>query len=301
MIEEVAIQNLVTSQFCNLDQQDSEYLLDNVVIEDLQSSYDEYSVYEKIGQVLNEVRLSRGRDIQITGWFIDTKMSSIETKRRFLAQFFNPLQKLQLTFKDQYIEGYSKTSVKFGAAYKDNNSKFCKFQVTIHCPYPVFSSTKKHKIAIPINPRESYVAPKGYEVKELNDENILEFEYTGDIDTGFIATFRTVENPTSAEEQLIGLGIKVANSEGNKFQTLSSNIYGARVLNTTTDGRGFFRFSSGELTPDLGVISTQYMNFIQIPSRATGLSFSQPNNEHLVCKDILLEYQDRYLYPKEAW
>lgn len=121
---------------------DTDYLLDNdgITIGETKTRQQTYNAYSIPGVVMENITYATGKSINIAGWVVDNPLGSMALKKKNIERFFNPLEKFRLEFGDRYIDGYPKTTIKYGEKYKDNNDTFCKFMIEFFCPYPFFTA-----------------------------------------------------------------------------------------------------------------------------------------------------------------
>lgn len=315
MIDIIKITNSQLNMTCTFDKDNSEYLLDNqgVSIQELKSNYNTYSVYGRVGKVMDSPQLSSGIEITITGWIIHTMMTPLDLKKQFLLRFFNPTQPLELQIIDRIISGYCKSTVKFGTARKDNNEVFCKFQVTVFCPYPSFSQVTSTNIAIQGTQPNPYIPPEGYISKSFDSNSVVLIDYPGNLDTGFSIQFNIhtlTPDPTWTNNgvKIQQLQINPATKEYSltkilhQFSSRDLALTEQRMYVSEGNNPGWYSFDQNEnLVSEFTEINLQSPEFIYLNPGINAIRITDLSGEALSCRDVYISYTNQYSYPKEEW
>lgn len=185
-----------------INQSNREYVLDYIDWGAVQSTRKTYKFINQIGVYVTGTTLE-SRDIAITGWVVADTPEQMKIRKKFLNNFINPLQELELVYNEYTIKGIPDTTVKYATDYKENNEVLCKFVVDLFCPDPLFfSSQAKQAMIADWLPKFKFplIIPKdkGIIIGLRSPSVIITINNEGTIDTGMTITFHargTVVNP----------------------------------------------------------------------------------------------------------
>ena len=298
------------------DKCNSEYLLDDngISISELKSNYNTYSVYGKVGKSMDEPQLNSGIEITLTGWIIDTTVTPLDIKKQRLVSFFNPLSKLDLIFKRLMIQGYPKTSVKFGSTRKDNNDLFCKYQVTIFCPFPGFRSLSPELKYLPINYTGTY-RHDGSQAIYPDSNNVFKIDFEGNMPCAISLTFNENEDEQSTSWSTAGMRLQALevnqktrtyslSKVKEQFSTRSITLSTKRFYTSEHNDElspGWYSYSGTTLVSALSEIDLANPDFIKLYPGLNAFRITDLSGNSLSCYDLWLEYYPLYIYPKEVW
>lgn len=314
MIDEVTITNLSTNVEYIFDKDNSEFLLDDngIIIEELKSNYNTYTVYGRVGRLMDKPQLSSGIKITVTGWVIHTMMTTLDDKKQQLVHFFNPLQELKLRFKDREIQGYPQTSPKFGASRKENNDAFCKFQVIVFCPNPSFKTQSRTGYGIQGAAPSPYTPPEGHTPTRLDNNDVLIIDYKGTIPTAMsivfnINPFQTGGTWTEHGARIQRLAVNPVTGDYDlsqvleEFATRDMNMSTKRLYLSENPNPGWYSYSGDSLVSKFTEIDVNKPEFIYLDPGLNAIRLTTATGASLGCYDILLDFQEVYTYPREEW
>lgn len=155
MIGEFLLQNVGTKEYVTFGQ-DVGF---DYVYNDGDIDWDTVGVKHNTFEFPNQTGLSisstkvNDRDVTINGYvyYIPTEREKelykdidsfvyqkILEKKRKLNRVIDPQQFIKLTIGEYYIIGKPSRTIKWATKYKENNDKFCKFQISLYCNNPMF-------------------------------------------------------------------------------------------------------------------------------------------------------------------
>ena len=142
MVESIKIKNLKTDIIKRFDMSEADYLIYEGSVDwgNIRVTHSTFQFPQQIGLYVSNTTLG-SRDVSINGWIIGNTLQDIESKKRSLSLFANPLDEFQLIVGEYAINGNLNSNVTFGKTYKENNAVAVKFLLQFTCPYPLFVLT----------------------------------------------------------------------------------------------------------------------------------------------------------------
>lgn len=245
---------------------DTDYLLDNdgITIGDTKTRQSTYNAYSIPGVIMENITYTTGKNISIVGWIVDNPSGSMTLKKKNIERFFNPLEKFRLEFGDRYIDGYPKTTIKYGEKYKDNNDTFCKFMIEFFCPYPFFKSKESlrfYPFVEPAGDRTSQYIDN-YPINEDGTVGLqgisIPFKAKLSGETNQAYDIAIINNPSDCN---IGFRL-VIDVDGTNVPTTQSAGYGGIVVTNLTINKYFSISQSGEVLDGQYILDTNPNNKI---------------------------------------
>jgi hypothetical protein len=158
MIDSFFLKNMETGQKITFGQDvDSDCLFNDGDIDwgTVGVSHDTFSFPNQTGVSISSTQI-KDRDVTINAYVYyipnenekakykdainDYIYQMILQKKKILNKFINPNQIIRIVIDDYYIEGKPSSTVKWSTKYKENNTAFCKFQISLYCSNPTFVS-----------------------------------------------------------------------------------------------------------------------------------------------------------------
>lgn len=297
-----------------LDKKKSEYLLDDdgISIDNISVTHSTYSANSIPGEVVEAISYGKGRNITITGWIVDEPSGSLSLKKTRLNSFYSPEVLYRLEFGDRYIDAYPKAPVSFGAKYKDNNDKFCKFVISFFAPYPFFKSKQSiriYPIVTPVSPLtdsdmenpeaiDGIVAPNGYTTSF--SMQMAEIENPSDVAVGFKMRVKLAP-PSSVSYHA---GIKVHNVTTSEYFLVQDSVLNGVYELSTIPGNRYFRVVGGSSA--LSGYDSGSNFFMLKPGKSTIAlrfpyypSIAPPPQQYMWIKSLYFELTPEYFYVED--
>lgn len=211
-VESVRLVNTIIGETLELDMVTTQdYVLEQITWGEIQSTHHSYKYVSQVGESVTGTTLET-REVELAAWVIAKTDTMMSERKRFLNRFFNPVQPIDLYYKEYVITFLPNTTVAYASERVDNNEVVCKFKMTGFCPDPLWTtaasrnrlsaSTMAHfhfPLALP-NPPE----PPEYNMfGERRTNYFINVENDGDLETGLEITFRAttaVVNPRLLNE-----------------------------------------------------------------------------------------------------
>ena len=148
MIEGIKLQNVETRARLELDMVSTPaHVLNSVDWGAVESTHHAYKYVNQIGVYVIGTSLET-RSIVIQGWVIADTEAMMTKRKQMLNRFFNPQQAVDLFYKSYVLRFLPNTSVRYSAAFAENNEVICKFKIEGFCPDPLFSEQAENKVAV---------------------------------------------------------------------------------------------------------------------------------------------------------
>ena len=144
MIESITLRKVNTSEELILDMVSAPgfilQLLDWGVIE---STHYTYKYVNQVGVSVIGTSLET-REVAIEGWGVAQGEVDMTSRKRFLNQFINPQEAIELIYGEYKILFIPNTTIRYATNPAENNETLCKFQVVGTCPNPMFSDKEEN-------------------------------------------------------------------------------------------------------------------------------------------------------------
>lgn len=249
MVEEIQLTNTIKGVTINLNQTNSEYILDSVNWGVVESSRVTYKYVNQAGVQVTDIALET-RDISIIGW-VCTRSDNLQyltQLKKSLNSFVNPMESMQILYKNYTLNFFPDNSIRWGTELKTNNEVMAQFKIDGFCAEPLFRSKNDSRVLAGVVEPMFYfplVIPKneGVIFGLRREYIILGVNNAGDVTTGFriefIATKGSVTNP-----QLI-------NTKTQEFIKINKVLQrGEKVIINTVDGEKYVHGKASDLDPE---------------------------------------------------
>lgn len=208
MVENVLLKNKVTMAELELDASKTPYfILNSVDWGQVQSTHHQYKYINQAGVTVTGTTLET-RDVSIIGWVIARSEQQMDERKKILNSFVNPLQVIEMKYKEYVLEFLPNTSVKYSATVVDNNEVVCKFAIDGFSPNPLFREGTQNMVAaattrgmfhfpLCINKTDQHPPQIMFGLREPS--LIVNVYNSGAVETGMIIVFKatgTVVNPS---------------------------------------------------------------------------------------------------------
>lgn len=208
MVENIKLKNLSTSALLELDVTETPYyILDTVDWGQITASHHSYKYVNQVGVTVVSTTLET-RDVEIIGWIIASTEQAMENRKKVLNRFVNPMQFINLQYKQYNLDFKPTTTIKYTASIEENNEVMCKFKINGLAADPLFRDNNETKetaakvfgtfhFPLMINVRDNGLPTImfGYKQPSL----LINVYNNGDVKTGFRIVFKakgTLVNPS---------------------------------------------------------------------------------------------------------
>ena len=202
MIESIIIRDITTNEDLYMDKLTTpNFILDYI-------DWGQASVSQNTTQYINQIGVTvvgvtfKSRNIDISGFIIadsELEMTNLKSK---INNFFNPIDKYEVLYKDYKIGFRVSSSVRYtNTEEKSNNEVICKFKVSGICPYPLFSIFDDIQFAVredvgmfrfPFSVAEE--KPIIFGINSIGEYHQRVIKNIGQIPIGFKFTMRSIGN-----------------------------------------------------------------------------------------------------------
>lgn len=208
MVENIILKNLSTSALLELDVTETPYyILDTVDWGQITASHHSYKYVNQVGVTVVSTTLET-RDVEIVGWIIASTEQAMESRKKVLNRFVNPMQFINMQYKQYNLDFKPTTTIKYTASIEENNEVMCKFKINGLAADPLFRDVKESKETA-ANIISTFHFPLMINVEDNGLPTIM-FGYKqpsllinvynkGDVKTGFRIVFKakgTLVNPS---------------------------------------------------------------------------------------------------------
>lgn len=208
MVENVKLKNLSTSALLELDVIETPYyILDTVDWGQITASHHSYKYVNQVGVTVVSTTLET-RDVEIVGWIIASTEQAMESRKKVLNRFVNPMQFINMQYKQYNLDFKPTTTIKYTASIEENNEVICKFKINGLAADPLFKDNKESRETA-ANTISAFHFPLMIDVEDNGLPTIM-FGYKqpsllinvynkGDVKTGFRIVFKakgTLVNPS---------------------------------------------------------------------------------------------------------
>lgn len=147
MVENIMLINTVTKKTINMDKETTEdYILDTVEWGPVESNRNSYKYVGQIGVSVTNVSLET-RSVTISGWIYAESDLQMTNRKADINAFFNPQEAIEMRYSKYSLRFIPDTTVRYSAAYKENNEIICKFKIDGLCADPLFHETETTAVA----------------------------------------------------------------------------------------------------------------------------------------------------------
>lgn len=247
MIGEFIIRNMETGQTINFGQEigyDCIYNDGDINWGTVSAKHNTFDFLDQVGLSISSTKIN-DRDVTINSYvyYVPTKeeieknknnidkyiYDKILEKKKELNRIVNPSQYLKIIVGDYYLIGKPTKSIKWATTYKENNDKFCKFQIEVYCNNPMFRREEQKVVLSGSLPGFKFplvIPKKGIIFGERRNYQTFGVLNSGDVKTG--AVFRIYSNGTVK-------GIKVENPITGEFFRINKTLQAGEEIIVNTD------------------------------------------------------------------
>lgn len=294
MVENIILKNLSTSALLELDVTTTPYyILDKVEWGQIEAAHHSYKYVNQVGVTIVSTTLET-RDVSIVGWIVADTEESMEKRKHTLNRFVNPMQFINLKYKEYDLDFKPSKTVQYTANIYDNNEVVCKFKITGIAADPLFRDSSQSKVTaatvhggfhfplmINVEDNGKPTIMFGYKEPSL----ILDVYNKGDTPTGFIIKFKakgTVVNPS------------VIDVNTQKYMKINKTLVAGEeiTINTVTGAK--------KITGVLNGVESNYYKYKDLKSTWLDLDvgdnlFRYDADSNLDALEVYFYFYNRYL------
>lgn len=201
MIEEILLKNKTINKQIRINKTTTEnYVLDTVDLGVIQSTNNTVQYIDQIGVSILKKILGT-RNISIEAWIIGSE-KQITERKKLINEFCNPLQDMELVYKDYRLEFTCTTTVSYGVTEETNNYAMAKFKIDGFCADPLFYGLKEQHFNLQtvrgmfhfpliFNPN---MEPPGVTFGILGENNIISVQNEGSLESGMRINLKAMGN-----------------------------------------------------------------------------------------------------------
>lgn len=302
MVEAITLVNTSSGKSLNINMDDSlYYVLDSCYWGQVKGDVETVKYVNQVGKIVVAKTVSE-RDIKITGWVVADENGLMTTLKSFLNSFVNPLQEMNLVYKDKYLTFVPDTSVKYETKYEDNNDTIAKFTINGTCYDPLWKDSNGSKVVAAEIVSAFHFPLKFHELPKNAPEvifgsivanTVFEVENKGDITSGFMVVFTAKKGDVFApyvKDVNSGKTLSISTSMRLGESMTVSTVIGHRWIKSgveDTDGKSMFKY--------LGRNSS----WLQLKPGTNLLSFGAASGADNL--DCYLVFNNRYLEVQECY
>ena len=147
MVENITLRNLSTNAVLVLDKITTPYyILDSATWGEIEGEHHSYKYVNQVGEYITGTTLGT-RTVDISGWIIADTEGQMTDRKAMLNRFVNPQQIIELSYSKYRLKFYPNRTVRYSAAYKENNEVICKFKIDGKAADPLFRDTNDGKVS----------------------------------------------------------------------------------------------------------------------------------------------------------
>lgn len=296
MVENVVITNTVLGVNLELDKVTTPwFILDYINWGQIEADQNTNKYVGQHGESLVSNLLGT-RDIELSGWIIATSEVDMSSRKRYLNQFVNPLQMMQVTYGQYCITFYPTTTIEYSDEATDNNEVVCKFMIEGTAYDPLFADVDTSKVIaanvvgmfhFPLVIPEQPDKPGGVVFGSINTSLTMNAVNKGSMTTGMTIMFSArghVKNPVLTnvntqeyfrlnKEMQAGEVVKVDTVIGSKsirgeLNGVRSNYFKYRDFGSTWlqlyPGDNLFVYGAEEDVENLEVTIEFYNRYLEV-------------------------------------
>lgn len=247
MVEAISLLNVVTEESLDMDMLTTPFfILDSCIWGQIEAVHNSTTYFGQIGVTITNTVLGT-RTVDIIGWVIANSEEEMDERKNYLNHFVNPLQEIELTYKDYSITFKPNSTVKYSQTKNENNEIMTKFQISGTAEDPLFKDAKTNIAkAFEIKPLFHFplIIPDGVGipmgVKELNPN--ITVKNKGDVTTGMTIIL-------NAKGRVVNPVITSANNQ-KSFKLEATLVENQKVVITTDIGNRNIKSYYGDNVED---------------------------------------------------
>lgn len=261
MVDNFILKNMETGQSITFGQtSDSDFLFEDGDInwDTVAVKHNTFSFPNQIGVSISSTQIN-DRDVTINAYAFyipsdadkvkygsalkDFIYQKILNKKNMINKFINPNQGIKIIVGDYYLESVPSKTVKWSTKYKENNTAFCKFQISLYCANPMFKCVSETIILSGSVPKFKFpliIPEAGFIFGERRNYHISGVLNSGDVPVG--ATF-TIKSDGVVK------GLKVENVTTGEYFKIDKTLQDGERIIVNTDSstlRSVFGYIDGE-------------------------------------------------------
>lgn len=300
MVENVIITNTVLGVNLELDKVTTPwFILDYINWGQIESDQNTNKYVGQHGESLVSSSLGT-RDIELSGWVIATSEADMSLRKRYLNQFVNPLQMMQVTYGQYNITFYPATTIEYSSETTENNEVVCKFMIEGTAYDPLFTDVDESEVIaadiigmfhFPLIIQEAPDPPGGVVFGNIETSLVMNVVNEGSVETGMTITFSArghVKNPI------------LTNVDTQEYFRLNKEMQAGEVVKVNTV------IGSKSIRGELNGVKSNYFKYRNFGSTWLQLSigenfFVYGAEEDVENLEVTIEFYNRYLEVQECF
>lgn len=300
MVENVIITNTVLGVNLELDKVTTPwFILDYINWGQIESDQNTNKYVGQHGESLVSSSLGT-RDVELSGWVIATSEADMSLRKRYLNQFVNPLQMMQVTYGQYNITFYPATTIEYSSETTENNEVVCKFMIEGTAYDPLFTDVDESEVIaadiigmfhFPLIIQETSDPPGGVVFGNIETSLVMNVVNDGSVETGMTITFSArghVKNPI------------LTNVDTQEYFRLNKEMQAGEVVKVNTV------IGSKSIRGELNGVKSNYFKYRNFGSTWLQLSvgenfFVYGAEEDVENLEVTIEFYNRYLEVQECF